>query len=94
MNTIYKFADNTTAVGRISNNHESEYRKEKEGLVSCCNDNNLSLNVGKTKELIIDFRKKEEHSPIYINGVEVENIKFLGVTIIDNLSLTSHVDTT
>eukprot|EP00061_Rhincodon_typus_P008163 g30543.t1 len=39
----------------------------------------------KTKELIINFRKKEgEHAPIYINGTEVErvkSVKFLGVTI-------------
>eukprot|EP00061_Rhincodon_typus_P006161 g26502.t1 len=61
-----------------------------------CNENNLSLNVDKTKELI-DFRKKGggEHAPIYINETEVEkvkNIKFLGVTITVNLSWTSHIN--
>eukprot|EP00061_Rhincodon_typus_P004763 g23376.t1 len=95
MNTIYMFADNTTVVGRISNNDESEYRKEK-GLVTCYNENNLSLNVSKTKELIINLRKKAgEHDPIYINRAEVErveNITFLGMTITNNLSWTSHVD--
>eukprot|EP00061_Rhincodon_typus_P004141 g21837.t1 len=71
---------------------------EIEGLVSRCNDNNLSLNVSKTKELIINFRKKEGgHGPIYINGAEVErvkSVKFIGVTIANNLSRTSHVDAT
>eukprot|EP00061_Rhincodon_typus_P011236 g36108.t1 len=47
-------------------------------------------------EQIINFRKKGgEHTPIYINGIEVErvkSIKFLRVTITDNLSWTSHVD--
>eukprot|EP00061_Rhincodon_typus_P014796 g42087.t1 len=77
-NTIYKFADNTTVVGQVSNNNESNYRWEIEGLVTWCNENNLSLNIGKTKELIIDFIKKGgEHAPIYINGTEVKNIKFL-----------------
>eukprot|EP00061_Rhincodon_typus_P007557 g29368.t1 len=61
-------------------------------------EDNLSLNVGKTKELIIDFRKKGgEHLPIYINGTEVErvkSIKFLRVAITDNLSWTSHIDAT
>eukprot|EP00061_Rhincodon_typus_P014416 g41417.t1 len=63
-----------------------------------CNKNNLSLNIDKTKELNIDFRKKGgDHTPIYINRTEVErvkNIKFFGVTITDNLSYTTHVDAT
>ena len=48
-NSIFKFADDTTAVGRISNNDETEYRNEIENLVNWCGDNNLSLNVNKTK---------------------------------------------
>eukprot|EP00061_Rhincodon_typus_P015448 g43128.t1 len=52
MNTIYKFIDDVTVVGRISNNNKSKYRREIEGLVMWCNENNLSLDVGKTKELI------------------------------------------
>eukprot|EP00061_Rhincodon_typus_P006825 g27859.t1 len=63
-----------------------------------CNESNLSLSIGKIKELIIDYRKKGgEHAPIYINGTEVgsvESINFLGVTITDNLFWTSHIDTT
>eukprot|EP00061_Rhincodon_typus_P003632 g20560.t1 len=66
-NSIYKFADNTIILGQVSNNDETEYRKETECLVSWCTDNNLSLNVSKTKELIIDFRKRGVgHGPIYI----------------------------
>eukprot|EP00061_Rhincodon_typus_P013407 g39763.t1 len=53
MNTIYKLVEDTTVVGQTSNNDESNYRREIEGLVMWCNDNNLSLNVSKTKELII-----------------------------------------
>ena len=89
-NSIFKFADDTTIVGRISNNDETEYRNEIENLVNWCGDNNLSLNVNKMKEIVIDFRKhKEEHAPVYINGDEVERIesfKFLGVQITNNLS--------
>eukprot|EP00061_Rhincodon_typus_P005445 g24967.t1 len=63
-----------------------------------CNENNLSRYIGKTKELIIDFRKKVgEHIPIYINSAEVDrvdNVKFLGVMITDNLSWASHIDVT
>eukprot|EP00061_Rhincodon_typus_P004233 g22072.t1 len=92
MNAIYRFTDNATVVGQISNNNESKYGREIEGLVMWCNENNLSLNVGKTKELIIDFRKEGgEHALIYINGTEVETvkrIKFLGVTITEDINVT------
>eukprot|EP00061_Rhincodon_typus_P003049 g19157.t1 len=43
------------------------------------------------------LQKGGEHTPIYINRTKVErvkSIKFLGVTITDNLSWTSHVDVT
>jgi hypothetical protein len=33
-----------------------------------CQDNNLSLNVIKTKKLIVDYRKRRaDHAPILIN---------------------------
>eukprot|EP00061_Rhincodon_typus_P006055 g26280.t1 len=60
-----------------------------------CNGNSLSLNVSKTEELNIDFRKNGgEHGPVYINGTEVERVKsirFLRLTITDDLSWTSTV---
>eukprot|EP00061_Rhincodon_typus_P007916 g30069.t1 len=97
-NVTCKFTDGTPAVGRIPNNDESKYRRETEGLVTWCNENNLSLNIEKTKELIIDFRKKGgEHTSTYINRTEVErveSIKFIGVTMTDDLSWSSHVDAT
>jgi hypothetical protein len=35
-----------------------------------CKDNNLSLNVIKTKEMIVDYRKRStEHAPILIDAV-------------------------
>ena len=51
---------------------------------------NLSLNVSKIKELIVDYRKRRtEHSPIHKNGAvmeQVESFKFLGIHITKNLS--------
>jgi hypothetical protein len=60
-------------------------------------DNHLSLNISKTKELIVDYRKRRaEHSPIHIDGAVVERVdrlKFLGVHITKDLSLSKHTTT-
>ena len=89
-NLIFKFAYDITVVGRISNNDDTEYRNEIENLANWSGDNNLFLNFNKTKDIVIDFRKRKgEHSPVYINGDEderVESFKFLGVHVDVNYS--------
>ncbi|KAI5098695.1 hypothetical protein C0J45_10834 [Silurus meridionalis] len=87
---IIKFADDTTVVGLISKNDESAYREEVQRLTAWCGANNLSLNVDKTKEMVVDFRRTQsDHSPLIIDGSSVEIIKstkFLGVNLADNLT--------
>uniref|UniRef100_A0A3B1JF03 Reverse transcriptase domain-containing protein n=1 Tax=Astyanax mexicanus TaxID=7994 RepID=A0A3B1JF03_ASTMX len=89
-NHIIKFADDTTVVGLISKNDESAYREEVQWLTDWCRTNNLSLNVDKTKEMVVDFRRAPGvHHPLNINGSAVEivdNTKFLGVHIAENLT--------
>ena len=70
-NTIIKFADDTTSIGLIKGNDEMAYREEVRALTSWCQDNNLHLNVSKTKELIVDYRKRqgEEHAPSPSTGL-------------------------
>ena len=59
-NTIITFSDNTTVVGLIIDND----------LTVWCKDNYLSFNMIKTKEMIVDYRKKRtEHTPIHIDGL-------------------------
>ena len=68
-NIIIKFADDTTVVGLITDNDETAYREEVRDLAGWCQNNNLSLNVTKTKEMIVDYRKrKSEHAPILRRG--------------------------
>ena len=59
-----------------------------------CQDNNLSLNVIKTKEMIVDYRKKRtEHARILIDwaaGEQVESFKFLGVQFNNKLTWSKH----
>ena len=95
---MIKFADDTTLEGLISNNDETAYRAEVKRLETWCYDNNLELNVSKTKEMIIDFRKSRAHvhSPLMIGGQEVEqvqNFKFLGTTISATLAWEEHCST-
>ncbi|KAI3360706.1 hypothetical protein L3Q82_012846, partial [Scortum barcoo] len=73
---IIKFADDTTVIGLITGDDETAYREEVRALTSWCQDNNLHLNVSKTKELIVDFRRRqrEEHAPLSINGTTVERV--------------------
>ena len=96
-NSIIKFADDTTGVGLITNNDETAYRAglEVRALGVWCQENNLTLNVNKTKEKIVDFRKQREHPPIHIDRTVVErvvSIKLLGVHITDKLNWTTHTD--
>ena len=65
--TIIKFANDTTVVGLKTDNDETAYREEVRDLAIWCQDNNLCLNVIKTKEMIVDYRKRRtEHAPIII----------------------------
>ena len=86
---IFKFSDDTTLEGLITNSDESAYRTEVNNLVTWCANNDLELNVKKTKEIIFDFRaEKSPPDPLIINGEEVEivdNFKFLGTTISNDL---------
>ena len=87
---ILKFSDDTTVIGLITNSDESEYREQVNKLISWCNDKNLELNISKTKELIVDFRRQKSSppSPLVIDGRTVEivhHLKFLGSTISNNL---------
>ncbi|KAK2910709.1 hypothetical protein Q8A73_008424 [Channa argus] len=63
-------------------------------LAGWCSDNNLSLNVEKTKEIVVDFRRAlTQHAPLTINGAYVERVrstKFLGVHITEDLSWTDN----
>uniref|UniRef100_A0A8C7KSN5 Reverse transcriptase domain-containing protein n=1 Tax=Oncorhynchus kisutch TaxID=8019 RepID=A0A8C7KSN5_ONCKI len=91
-----KFADDITVVGLITNNNETAYREEVRALGVWCQENNLTLNVNKTKEMIVDFRKQQrEHPPIHIDGTVVERVvsfKFLGVHITGKLNWSTHTE--
>ena len=49
-NYIFKFADDTTVLGLISNNDEAVYRQEVGNLAVWCSEYNLSLNIKKKRD--------------------------------------------
>ncbi len=96
--SIIKFADDTVVLGLINNNDEAAYLDEVERLTSWYQDNCLSLNVSKTKELIVDFRKRQQrpYTPLMISGTPVERVrsfKYLSVNISEDLTWTTHSQT-
>ena len=96
-NTIIKFADDTTVVGLITDNDETAYREGVRDLAVWCQDNNLSLNRIKTKEMIVNYRKRRtKHTPFLIDGAvveQVESFKFFGLHINNKLSWSKHTKT-
>ena len=82
---MIKFSDDTTMEGLIQNSDKSAYRGEVERLAGWCSENDLELNVSKTKEMVLDFRKKKTSLvSLTIAGKIVEEVKvfeFLGTTI-------------
>ncbi len=74
-NVIVKFADDTTVIGLITDNDEMAYRAEVSTLTKWCQENHLSLNIDKTKELVLYFRRQSrEHTPITIDKTPVERV--------------------
>lgn len=88
-NIIVKFADDTTVVGLISGGDETAYREEVQRLAVWCKANNLLQNASKTKEMVMDWRRKRaDPAPLQIEGDCVEKVssfKFLAVYVANNL---------
>ncbi len=91
-NHIIKFADDTSVVGLISNNDETHYREKVAQLAEWCGANNLSLNVSKTMEVVMDFRQNlGDQTPLTIDSSTVERVsKFLEVHIKEDLTWTTN----
>ncbi len=95
-NVIVKFADDTMVIGLITDNDETAYREEVSTLTKWCQENHLSHNIDKTKELVVDFRRQSiVNTPITIDKTPVERVssfKFLGVHITEDLTWSAHTD--
>ncbi|KAI4887111.1 hypothetical protein NFI96_003141 [Prochilodus magdalenae] len=93
---MQKFSDDTAIVGCVRNGQEREYRSLVEDFVEWCTTNHLRMNITKTKELCIDFRRsRPSQQPISIKGVNVEVVrsyKYLGVHLDERLDWSVNTD--
>lgn len=93
--TILKYADDTVIIGNISENNEAFYFQQVSSFVNWCEENFLHLNVKKTMEMCLDFRKdRNEFNPLSIKNENVKVVnsyKYLGVIIDDKLSFSENV---
>ena len=93
---LLKYADDECLVGLIREDSSAIYEEEVERLSSWCSENFLHMNVKKTKELVIDFRKNCQPPPtLKLNGEAVERVqkyKYLGLLIDDKLNWNDHAD--
>ena len=82
---VIKYSDDT-AIQDLSNSNLT-FSQAVDKFTTWCNNNFLDLNVKKTKEMIVDFRRGPCAIPdLFINGVKVERVneyKYLG-TILDS----------
>ncbi|KAI3351354.1 hypothetical protein L3Q82_005897 [Scortum barcoo] len=53
-----KFSDDSAVVGLITDGDDREYRGLIQDFVDWCLRNNLQINASKTKELVVDFRRR------------------------------------
>ena len=90
---LQKFSDDSAIVGLIRDGDRA-YRKLIQDFVDWCQRNHLQLNAGKTKELVVDFRRhKQPCTQVNILGTDIEMVtsyKYLGVHLNNKLDWTDH----
>ncbi|TWW74400.1 RNA-directed DNA polymerase from mobile element jockey [Takifugu flavidus] len=94
---LQKFSDDSAAVSLITDGDDTEYRELIQDFVDWSLRNNLQINAGKTKEVVVDFRRRNNPPPAPVNilGTDVdvvESYKYLGVHLNNNLDWTHNTD--
>ena len=95
-NLVFKFSDDTAILSLLhKDSSTSVYFSEIENFVQWCDAHHLTLNVNKTKELVLDPRSVGDHSPVVIHDSPIEQVssyKYLGVHLDDTFSWSVHVE--
>ncbi|CAL9684750.1 unnamed protein product [Knipowitschia caucasica] len=94
---LQKFSDDSAIIGLSSEDDDAEYRGVIQDFVDWCQRNHLLINAGKTKEMVVDFRRRHSAAPapVYIQGKGIERVdsyKYLGVHLNHKLDWTHNTD--
>lgn len=93
--SIIKYADDSVIIGNVSKNDISNYTRQVDIFVEWCDSNFLNLNVKKTMEMIIDFRRtRDAIVPLSVKDEDVKVVncyKYLGVMIDDKLNFSENI---
>ena len=94
--TIIKYADDTVLLEFLTSNQPSSLQSEVNNLKQWCDDNSLSINASKTKEVVFSNKRSDpEPPPITIGShhiEQVESYKYLGTTIHKKLNFDANTD--
>ena len=95
---LMMFADDIMLYKPISSPHNITNFQDDVNLVyAWVSNNHLSININKTKFMLISRRRGRLHSfPLYLSNTLIEKVhhfKYLGVWISDDLSWSKHVET-
>ncbi|KAK3508627.1 hypothetical protein QTP70_000914 [Hemibagrus guttatus] len=94
---LQKFSEDSAIVGLITDDGDREYRVLIQDFVDWCQRNCRQINAGKTKELVVDFRRHKHPSPppVNIQGKDIEradSYKYLDVHLNNKLDWTDKTD--
>ncbi len=89
---VVKYADDTVFLSLLTS-AESDDSNDHNDFFEWCKKVELQLNITKTKEMVIDFRKNASKvKPVYFYGKEVEEYKYLGTIFDTTLKLQQNTE--
>ena len=72
---IQRFSDNTAIIGCVSDGNNQEYRGPISDFVDWSETNALQINASKTKETVVNFRRKSPPTTLVsIQGKDIETM--------------------
>ena len=93
---MYKYMDDATVSEIISANQPGNMSQNAQQIVEWTDNNNMSVNLVKTKEMLISAAKEVPVTdPIIMNGCTIEQVKnhkLLGLNICSNLKWDDHIN--